>query len=84
MLTAGQDVERQKFALKELFASYNRADPDVIETQLEKLLSRISWATREDGESAELVDKVCVLDQTTPYAAILLIVLHALCNAVQA
>lgn len=34
MMTAGDDVERQKFALRELFRSYNNADKDTVKIQV--------------------------------------------------
>lgn len=34
MMTADEDVERQKFALRELFRSYNNADKETVKAQV--------------------------------------------------
>lgn len=33
-MTAEDDIERQKFALRELFRSYNNADKEIVKTQV--------------------------------------------------
>lgn len=58
-MTAGEDVERQKFALRELFRSYNSADQDTVKKQVDRLVNRLLWTagweceggveTAEDG-----------------------------------
>lgn len=45
MMTAGDDVERQKFALRELFRSYNNAPDEKVRTQVELLVARLDWAS---------------------------------------
>ncbi|CAM9786097.1 unnamed protein product, partial [Scytosiphon promiscuus] len=45
VMTAGEDVERQKFALRELFRSYNNADKDTVKTQIDRLVKRLDWAS---------------------------------------
>lgn len=57
MLTSGDDLERQKCALKELFRSYNNADKKTVRTQVDLLATRLTWATGlcEDQE-IELVE----------------------------
>eukprot|EP00904_Undaria_pinnatifida_P009889 jgi/Undpi1/602/HiC_scaffold_10.g04066.m1 len=44
MMTAGDDVERQKFALRELFRSYNNAPEDKVKVQVDLLVARLDWA----------------------------------------
>lgn len=57
MMTAGDDVERQKFALRELFRSYNNADPETVKTQVENLVKRMDWASGFLGdEEIEMVE----------------------------
>lgn len=34
MMTAGDDIERQRFALRELFRSYNNADKETVKNQV--------------------------------------------------
>lgn len=45
MMTAGDDVERQKFALRELFRSYNNAPDEKVRTQVDLLVARLDWAS---------------------------------------
>lgn len=45
MMTAGDDVERQKFALRELFRSYNNAPEEKVKTQVDLLVARLDWAS---------------------------------------
>ncbi|CAM9220538.1 unnamed protein product, partial [Ectocarpus sp. 8 AP-2014] len=45
MMTAGDDIERQKFALRELFRSYNNADKETVKTQIDRLVKRLDWAS---------------------------------------
>ncbi|CBN76539.1 Mannose-6-phosphate isomerase [Ectocarpus siliculosus] len=45
MMTAGDDIERQKFALRELFRSYNNADKETVKTQIDRLVKRLGWAS---------------------------------------
>lgn len=45
MMTAGDDVERQKFALRELFRSYNNAPEEKVRTQVDLLVARLDWAS---------------------------------------
>lgn len=40
-MTAGDDVERQKFALRELFRSYNTADNESVKTQVGSVAARV-------------------------------------------
>ncbi|CAM9989700.1 unnamed protein product [Pylaiella littoralis] len=51
MATAEDDVEKQKFALRELFRSYNNADANTVKAQVERLVKRLSWAS--GGPTAE-------------------------------
>lgn len=57
MMTADDDVQRQKFALRELFRSYNNADPEIVKAQVEILVARLGWASGiAIDEEVELVD----------------------------
>lgn len=56
MMTAGEDVERQKFALRELFRSYNNADPDTVKAHVARLVKRLDWARGMSvGEGTEMI-----------------------------
>eukprot|EP00752_Nemacystus_decipiens_P001295 g1287.t1 len=66
MMTAEEDVERQKFALRELFRSYNNADKETVKTQVERLVKRLDWASGsspgEEQESRMAEEEVYVGD----------------------
>eukprot|EP00903_Cladosiphon_okamuranus_P007227 g7015.t1 len=56
MMTADEDIERQKFALRELFRSYNNADQETVKTQVERLVKRLDWASGlSAGEEPETI-----------------------------
>lgn len=57
MMTAGEDLERQKSAVKELFRSYNKCDEATVAAQVDLLVARLSWASGLcEGEYTELAD----------------------------
>lgn len=41
-MNADDDAEKQKFALQELFRSYNNADPESVKVQVAKLVKRLN------------------------------------------